>query len=100
MPRPARGRPEDDHGLRLLPWLATECPMRGKVKWYDPRKGYGFIAPITGGADIFVHASALEAAHLEILAEGQEIEYELIADHRGKKIAAHLNIIDNTELPS
>jgi cold shock CspA family protein len=67
--------------------------MRGKVKWYDPNKGFGFIAPITGGPDSFVHISALKAASLEGLNEGEEVEYELIVDHRGKKVVANLKVV-------
>jgi len=63
----------------------------GKVKWYNPQKGYGFIAPDDGGKDVFVHATALEAAGIRGLIDGQEVSYEL-QDDRGKSSAAQLQI--------
>ena len=58
--------------------------MRGKVKFYNADKGYGFIVPEGGGADIFVHVSAVEAAGLATLDEDQDIEFELEPDRKGK----------------
>lgn len=63
----------------------------GKVKWYNTQKGYGFIAPDDGGKDIFVHATALEAAGLRILNDGQPVSYETSMD-RGKVSAAQLKL--------
>ena len=45
----------------------------GKVKWFDARKGFGFIQPETGGKDVFVHISAVERAGMDGLAEGQRV---------------------------
>ncbi|MGO4740475.1 cold-shock protein [Bosea sp. 2KB_26] len=65
----------------------------GTVKWYNETKGYGFIAPDTGGKDVFVHATALERAGLRGLAEGQKVTYDLEADRRsGKESAANLKV--------
>lgn len=65
----------------------------GTVKWYNETKGYGFLAPDTGGKDVFVHATALERAGLRGLAEGQKITYDLEADRRsGKESAANLKV--------
>ncbi|MGO4669859.1 cold-shock protein [Bosea sp. 2YAB26] len=65
----------------------------GTVKWYNETKGYGFIAPDTGGKDVFVHATALERAGLRGLAEGQKVAYDLEADRRsGKESAANLKV--------
>ena len=50
----------------------------GKVKWFNPTKGYGFIEPGDGGRDAFVHISAVERAGLTTLNEGQEVEFELV----------------------
>ncbi len=61
----------------------------GKVKWYNSQKGYGFIEPTDGGKDVFVHATALEAAGLRGLSDGQEVNYELTED-RGKMSATSL----------
>jgi cold shock protein len=48
----------------------------GTVKWFDATKGYGFIAPDSGGKDIFVHQSAIEGAGYRQLSEGQRVEFE------------------------
>ncbi len=61
----------------------------GKVKWYNTQKGYGFIAPDDGGKDVFVHATALEAAGLRSLADGQAVSFEVTQD-RGKSSATQL----------
>lgn len=63
----------------------------GIVKWFNPTKGYGFIQPDQGGADVFVHITALEAAGLRSLNEGQKVGYEL-ATNKGKTSAANLKI--------
>ena len=67
----------------------------GTVKWFNAQKGFGFIAPDEGGADAFVHISAVERAGLSTLQDGQKISYELVADRRtGKASAANLQAID------
>jgi len=48
---------------------------QGTVKWFNPEKGYGFIAPDDGSADIFVHHSAIEATGFRSLEENQKVEY-------------------------
>jgi len=63
----------------------------GKVKWYNSQKGYGFIEPAEGGKDVFVHATALEAAGLRSLDDGQEVSFELKED-RGKVAASDLKL--------
>ena len=65
----------------------------GKVKWFNPAKGFGFIQPEAGGADVFVHITALEAAGLRTLNEGQRVSYEL-ATQRGKTAAANIKLLD------
>ena len=61
----------------------------GTVKWFNPTKGFGFIQPDTGGADVFVHISAVERAGLRTLNENQKISYELVTE-KGKTSAASL----------
>ncbi len=63
----------------------------GTVKWFNPTKGFGFIQPDQGGADVFVHISALEKAGLRSLDEGQKVSYELVTD-KGKTAAGNLKI--------
>lgn len=64
----------------------------GTVKFYNSQKGFGFIQPETGGADVFVHATALEAAGIYSLTEGQKVSFETISD-RGKTKAASLEVV-------
>ena len=66
----------------------------GTVKWFNPTKGYGFIQPEAGAADVFVHISAVEQAGLTTLAEGQRVRYEL-ATQKGKTSALKLEILAN-----
>ena len=49
----------------------------GTVKWFNPTKGFGFIAPDTGGEDIFVHISAVQKAGLRGLNEGQKVGFDI-----------------------
>jgi cold shock protein len=64
----------------------------GTVKWFNPTKGYGFIAPQDGGKDVFVHISAVERAGLKTLNEGQRIDYELASGRDGKLSAENLRV--------
>jgi cold shock protein len=64
----------------------------GKVKWFNPTKGYGFIAPDEGGNDVFVHISAVEKAGFSDLAEGAQVSYELLTRRNGKASAENLRI--------
>ncbi|HWA60164.1 MAG TPA: cold-shock protein [Caulobacteraceae bacterium] len=60
----------------------------GTVKWFNEQKGYGFIQPDDGGADVFVHISAVEGAGMRSLQEGQKVGYELERDKRSGKMSA------------
>jgi CspA family cold shock protein len=62
----------------------------GTVKWFNPQKGFGFIAPDDGSKDAFVHISAVERAGLETLREGQKVSFELEAGRDGKQSAINL----------
>jgi CspA family cold shock protein len=64
----------------------------GTVKWFNPTKGFGFIQPEAGGADVFVHISAVEKAGLRSLNEGQRVEFEL-QQERGKTAAVNLKTL-------
>ena len=59
----------------------------GTVKWFNGQKGYGFIQPDEGGADVFVHISAVQRSGLNGLDEGQKISYEIVKDKRTGKSA-------------
>ncbi len=65
----------------------------GTVKWFNATKGYGFIQPEDGTADVFVHISAVEKAGLFQLNEGQKLSYD-IATNKGKTAAANLKLDD------
>jgi CspA family cold shock protein len=60
----------------------------GTVKWFNGTKGYGFIEPEQGGADVFVHISAVERSGLSDLREGQKVSYDLENDPRKGKVSA------------
>lgn len=60
----------------------------GTVKFFNATKGFGFIAPDDGGADVFVHISAVERAGLRALNEGQKVSFDVVADRRSGKSAA------------
>lgn len=60
----------------------------GTVKWFNGQKGYGFIQPEEGGADVFVHISAVERSGMRTLVEGQKVSFDIEADRRSGKSAA------------
>jgi CspA family cold shock protein len=66
----------------------------GTVKWFNPARGYGFIAPEDGSKDVFVHISAVEEAGLSVLTEGQKVEYEVVSKPDGKTAAGNLKLVD------
>ncbi len=63
----------DEEGLQMA---------RGKVKWFNPQKGYGFIE-VEGSRDVFVHYSAIRMDGFKTLQEGQPVEFDLIEGERG-----------------
>ncbi len=67
----------------------------GIVKFFNTQKGFGFVEPTDGAADVFVHISAVEQAGLRGLNEGQQVAYDLVADRRsGKTSATNLRVND------
>ena len=65
----------------------------GKIKWFNPTKGYGFIEQ-EGSKDVFLHASALEEAGIETLQEGQAVSFE-IGENKGKENAINVKKVAN-----
>lgn len=66
----------------------------GTVKWFNATKGFGFIEPEDGGADAFVHISAVERAGATTLRDGQRVEFELVTGRNGKSSAENLVLVD------
>lgn len=62
----------------------------GVVKWFNPTKGYGFIAPDTGGKDVFVHISAVQKAGMRTLNEGQKVNFDIEQQQNGRSAAVNL----------
>jgi CspA family cold shock protein len=63
----------------------------GTVKWFNATKGFGFIEPQDGGKDVFVHITAVQAAGLNGLNDGQKVSFDVVAE-RGKQAAANLKL--------
>ena len=76
----------------------------GIVKWFNGRKGYGFIEPEDGGNDVFVHVTALKDSGIKFLNEGDKVSYEL-TENRGRMAAGNLSLdgessSNSDEIPS
>ncbi len=72
--------------------------MRGQRAWragrssgFNPEKGFGFIQPQDGGKDVFVHITALQAAGINNLSDGQKVSYDVVTE-RGKQAASNLKL--------
>src|SRR5271169_5216197 len=98
-------RPSDSQrpsSIRRCPTTRRAAPAeegsasmpKGTVKWFNPTKGYGFIAPDTGGKDVFVHISAVQKAGLRSLSEGQKIGFEVEQQQNGRSAAVNLSQSD------
>jgi CspA family cold shock protein len=81
-PRPMGG---DRYPASPSPDSGTE--VQGNVKWYNPDKGFGFVAPADGGKDVFVHATALERSGLRTLSEGQAVRMLVVQGRKGPEVA-------------
>ncbi|WP_112324322.1 cold-shock protein [Oceanibium sediminis] len=64
----------------------------GTVKWFNATKGFGFIAPETGGKDVFLHISAVERAGLTSVSDDQKVTYDIEAGRDGRESAANLQL--------
>ena len=64
----------------------------GTVKWFNPTKGFGFIAPETGGKDVFLHISAVERAGLTTVSDDQKVTYDVESGRDGRESAANLQL--------
>jgi CspA family cold shock protein len=64
----------------------------GTVKWFNTTKGFGFIMPSDGTKDVFVHITAVQAAGLRGLNDGQKVNYEVVME-RGKAAASNLQLV-------
>ena len=62
--------------------------VQGTVKWFNGEKGYGFITPSNGGADLFVHYSEIQASGFRTLDEGAKVEFEITEGKKGKQASA------------
>ena len=60
---------------------------RGKVKWFNENKGYGFIEREDGSGDVFVHFTAIQEEGFKTLTEGQEVEFEIVSGEKGPQAA-------------
>jgi cold shock protein len=69
----------------------------GTVKFFNDQKGFGFIAPDDGGADTFVHATAVEQAGLNSIQQNQRLSYDIVQGQRGKTEAANLKAVDGDQ---
>lgn len=64
----------------------------GTVKWFNSTKGFGFVAPETGGKDVFVHISALERSGLSSLDDNQKVTFDLQTGRDGRESAENLQL--------
>ena len=88
-PRDVRGaHPRTERAPSRQADLSSAMEMAGIVRWYNPDKGFGFIAPSTGGKDIFVHATALERAGLSPLQEGQAVRMSVVQGVKGLEVGS------------
>jgi CspA family cold shock protein len=74
--------------------MDNQSRLNGTVKWFDLKKGFGFIKPDDQEKDVFVHITALQQAGLDRLRDNQRISFEMINDRNGKQSAGNLQLIE------
>jgi CspA family cold shock protein len=83
--RPPRAFGDSPRPRRVAPDPATAVAVRGRVKWFDTTKGFGFVQSDDGGKDVFVHISILGPSGLSSLAEGQEVSLRVVDTPKGRE---------------
>ncbi|HEX2580665.1 MAG TPA: cold shock domain-containing protein [Dongiaceae bacterium] len=79
--------------------LASAAEIKGKVKWFNPMKGFGFVTPDSGGQDVFLHVSALKDAGLQDAPEGSTIHCEVGQGRRGIQVLRVIALDTSTAMP-
>jgi cold shock CspA family protein len=74
--------------------------LRGKIKWFNPEKGFGFVTPADGSADVFLHISALKDAGLQDAPEGSTITCEVGQGRKGIQVLRVINLDTSTAAPA
>jgi CspA family cold shock protein len=85
------GNPVEPRLASALSQTKAISVASGTVKWFNVDKGFGFIQPQDGSKDVFVHITALQAAGISNLNDGQKVTYDVVAE-RGKQAAANLKL--------
>jgi cold shock protein len=85
--RPVRPAPCIANARIRIPDKVERVMQFGTVKWFNDAKGFGFIAPEDGGADVFVHYSAIDSQGFRSLQEGQRVSYEVTQGPKGAQAA-------------
>nr|WP_181706361.1 cold-shock protein [Chthonobacter rhizosphaerae] len=73
--------------------MSSAIPLDGVVKWFNPEKGFGFVAGEDGGKDVFVHISVLQAAGMGPLADGQRVSMKIVETPKGRE-AVQISVLD------
>lgn len=77
----------------MFKWSLYVIKILGLVKWFKEDKGFGFISPVDGSKDVFVHFSALQGENFKTLFEGQKVEFIIVSGDKGPA-AANVTLCD------